>query len=148
MIYGHPKWLPNIYNKSWASDSNNVRTDCWPNTWYKFTFGHCICRQVCWERGNIHCVRTLGRMHTILVTSPRRWLRGIVFTRSVCVSVCPADILVFYFSAIRRDIDLKCMQHTYRVVLNSQKQIDLQRSRWQGRYIAFWRYSHITKTEP
>ena len=24
----------------------------------------------------------------------------------VCVSVCPADILAFYFSAIRRDIDL------------------------------------------
>ena len=22
---------------------------------------------VCWERGNIHCVRPLGRMHTILV---------------------------------------------------------------------------------
>ena len=35
----------------------------------KFTFGQytCICRQVCWERGNIHCVRPLGRMHTILV---------------------------------------------------------------------------------
>ena len=38
----------------------------------------------------------------------------------VCVSVCPADILVFYFSAIRRDIDLKFIQDTYRVVLNSQ----------------------------
>ena len=26
--------------KSWASDLNNIRTDCWPNTtWYKFTFG-------------------------------------------------------------------------------------------------------------
>ena len=24
-------------------------------------------RQLCWERGNIHCVRPLGRMHTILV---------------------------------------------------------------------------------
>ena len=24
-------------------------------------------RQLCWERGNIHCVRHLGRMHTILV---------------------------------------------------------------------------------
>ena len=34
------------------------------------------------------------------------------------VSVCPANILVFYFSAIRRDIDLKCIQD-YRVVLNS-----------------------------
>ena len=60
---------------------------------------------------------------------PRRGLRGIVFTRSVClsvcvcvcVSVCPANILVFYFSAIRRDIDLKFIQDTYRVVLNSLK---------------------------
>ena len=42
---------------------------------------------------------------------------------SVCVyvrlCVCPADILVFYFSVIRRDIDLKFIQDTYRVVLNS-----------------------------
>ena len=56
---------------------------------------------------------------------PRRGLRGIVFTRSVCVSVCvsvcPANILVFYLSAIRRDIDLKFMQDTYMVVLNSLK---------------------------
>ena len=44
---------------------------------------------------------------------------------SVCVSVClcvclvcPANILVFYFSAIRRYIDLKCIQDTNRVVLN------------------------------
>ena len=34
----------------------HVRTDCWPNrTWYKFTFGQYIYRQVCWEWGNIHC---------------------------------------------------------------------------------------------
>ena len=39
----------------------------------------------------------------------------------VCLCVCPANILVFYFSAIRRDIDLKCMQDIYRVVLNSLK---------------------------
>ena len=39
----------------------------------------------------------------------------------VCVSVCPANILVFYLSAIRRDIDLKFIQDTYRVVLNSLK---------------------------
>ena len=48
-------------------------------------------------------------------------LRGIVFIRSVCLSVCPANILVFYFSAIRRDIDLKFIQDNYRVVLNSLK---------------------------
>ena len=39
----------------------------------------------------------------------------------VCVSVCPANILVFYCSAIRRDIDLKFIQDTYRNVLNSLK---------------------------
>ena len=38
---------------------------------------------------------------------------------SVCVSVCPANILIFYFSATRRDIDLKLIQDTYRVVLDS-----------------------------
>ena len=54
--------------KSCASDLNNVRTDCWPTTtWYKFIFGQYIYRQVCWERGNIHCDRPLGWMHTILV---------------------------------------------------------------------------------
>ena len=39
----------------------------------------------------------------------------------VCVSVCPANILVFYFSAIIRDMELKFTQDTYRVVLNSLK---------------------------
>ena len=56
---------------------------------------------------------------------------------SVCVAVCPANILIFYYSATRRDIDLKLIQDTYRVVLDSLKKIDLQRSRSQGRYIAF-----------
>ena len=47
----------------------------------------------------------------------------------VCVSVCPADILVFYLSAIRKDSDLKRIQDTYRVVLNSLKIIDLHGSK-------------------
>ena len=47
----------------------------------------------------------------------------------VCLCVCPANILVFYFSAIRRDIDLKCIQDTDRVVLNSLRKIDLHRSK-------------------
>ena len=47
----------------------------------------------------------------------------------MCLCVCPADILVFYFSAIRRDIDLKFMQDTYRVRLNSLKKIDLHMSK-------------------
>ena len=42
--------------------------------------------------------------------------------------MCPANILVFYFSAIRRDIDLKFMQDIYRVAVNSLKNIDLHRS--------------------
>ena len=46
---------------------------------------------------------------------------GLCVCLSVCVSVCPANILVFYFSAIRRDIDLKFIQDTYMVVLNSLK---------------------------
>ena len=63
---GHLK--KNIYKKSCASDLNNVRTDCWPTrTWYKFTFGQYIYRQVCWEPGNIHCVRPCGRIHTFLL---------------------------------------------------------------------------------
>ena len=47
----------------------------------------------------------------------------------VCVCVCPANILVFYFSAIRRDIDLESIQDTYRVVLNSLKKNDLHMSK-------------------
>ena len=60
---------------------------------------------------------------------------------SVCLCVClcvrlsvrPANSLVFYLSAIRSDIDLKCIQDTYSVVLNSIQNIDLHRSRSQGR---------------
>ena len=57
----------------------------------------------------------------------------------VCVSVCPANILIFYCSATRRDIDLKLMQDTYGVVLDPLKKLTFigQRSRSQGRYIAF-----------
>ena len=57
----------------------------------------------------------------------------------VCISVCPANILIFYISATRRDIDLTFIQDTYRVVLDSLKKLTFigQRSRSQGRYIAF-----------
>ena len=58
----------------------------------------------------------------------------------VYLSVCPANILVFYFSAIRRDTDLKFIQDTDMIVLNSPIQILTfigQRSRSQGRYITF-----------
>ena len=45
------------------------------------------------------------------------------------MSVCPANILVFHFAAIRRDIDLKFIQDTYMVDLNSLKKIDLHKSK-------------------
>ena len=48
---------------------------------------------------------------------------------SVCVSVCPANILIFYFSATRWDIDLKLIQDTYGTVIDSLKKNDLHRSK-------------------
>ena len=54
---------------------------------------------------------------------------GLSVCLSVCVCVCPPNILVFYLSAISRDIDLKFIQDNYRVVLNSMKKIDLHRSK-------------------
>ena len=65
---------------------------------------------------------------------------------SVCVSVCVCicvsgqyfDILLLGYYT-RRDIDLKLMQDTYVVVFDPLKQLTFigQRSRSQGRYIAF-----------
>ena len=56
----------------------------------------------------------------------------------VCVCVCVSgQYFGILFLAIRRDIDLKFIQDASRVVLNALKQIDLQRSRLQGGYIAF-----------
>ena len=71
---------------------------------------------------------------SVFITSPPEGVARYCFhpvCLSVCVSVCvcPANILVFYISAIRRDIDLKFIQDTYRVVLNSQKNIDLHMSK-------------------
>ena len=45
------------------------------------------------------------------------------------------DISVFYFSAISKDIDLKFLKDTYRVVINSPNKLTFigQRSRSQGR---------------
>ena len=45
----------------------------------------------------------------------------------VCLCVCVSgQYFGIFFTAIRRDIDLKFMQDIYRVVLNSLKNIDLQ----------------------
>ena len=54
---------------------------------------------------------------------------GLSVCLSVCVCICVSDILVFYFSAIGRDIDLKFIQDTCRVVPNSLKIFDLHRSK-------------------
>ena len=66
-----------------------------------------------------------------------RALQDLAFSEylfSLCLCVCPANILVFYFSAIRRGIDLKFIQDTHRVVLNSLTKLTFigQRSRSQG----------------
>ena len=63
---------------------------------------------------------------------PRSELRCIVFTRSVCRSMCVSVCVsgqYFGILFIRRDIGLKCIQNTNRVVLNSHKHIDLHRSK-------------------
>ena len=56
---------------------------------------------------------------------------------NVIFDVCMAytHILVFYFSAISRDIDLKFIQDTNRVAINSLKKLSFtgQRSMSQGR---------------
>ena len=67
-------------------------------------------------------------MYHYLVTSPPEGVARYCLhpvCPSVCVSVYPANILVFYFSAIRRDIDLKFIQNTYRVVLNSLSKVKI-----------------------
>ena len=104
-----------------------------------------------WGCGHWHCYQPLSYVHVLWYTRSylnQNW-HGQVLSKAniylaprggcevlfspclsvVCVCVCPANILVFYFLAIRRDIDLKFMQDTYRVVLNSQKNIDLHRSK-------------------
>ena len=54
-----------------------------------------------------------------IITSPPEGVVRYCFHPVCCLSVCVTNILVFYFSAIRRDIDLKFIQDTNRVVLNS-----------------------------
>ena len=93
----------------------------------------------------VNCNRVIPNYHWSLLPRPggvaRYCFHPVSVYVCVCMSVCvcPANILVFYLSAIRRDIDLKFIQDIHRVVLNSPKQIDLHRSksRSQGRYIAF-----------
>ena len=74
--------------------------------------------------------------------APRSGLRGIVCQPvCLCVSVCPADILLFYFSAISRDIDLKFIQDIYSVVFNSLKQIE----KWRHKNMSIFDPNSHTK---
>ena len=72
-------------------------------------------------------------------TSPPEGVARYCFD-SVYLSVCPANILVFYLSAIRRDFDLKFIQDTYRVVLHSLTKIDFHRSNVFFVYFIFFIY--------
>ena len=65
-------------------------------------------------------------------------LHNFMANAPILVLLPPANILIFSFSAIRRDIDLKFIQDTYRVVFNAIKKLTFidQRSRSQGRYFA------------
>ena len=62
--------------------------------------------------------RTIMIVKPLFITSPPEGVARYCFD-PVCASVCPANILVFYFSPIRRDIDLKFIQDTYMVVINA-----------------------------
>ena len=92
---------------------------------------------------------------------PRRGLRGIVFTRSVCLSVCVSCVCVsvclcvrpIFWYFIYRLLEEISIWNLYRILIGLYSihwKNDLHRSmvKVTGRYIAFWRYSHITKTEP
>ena len=87
-----------------ASDLTNVRTDCWmTTTWYQYIYTY---RQLCWERGNIHCVRPLGRMHTILV----------LYCVVVNVILLPRSTLVLRSFSMRTSMS----EHAHNVVLNDR----------------------------
>ena len=74
------------------------------------------------QNTHTHNELMMGRCD-LLITSPPEGVARYCFSPGmsvcqsvcVCVCVCPANILVFYFSAIRRDIDLKFIQDTYQV---------------------------------
>ena len=94
---------------------NNVWTDCWPTTaLYKCTFGQYIYayRQLCWERGNIHCVRPLGRMHTILVDN---------VVGSIAHSWCNNNLFMSIFSTQNTSVFFKNARPTPRLVVSPEE---------------------------
>ena len=68
----------------------------------------------------------------------------------MCVCVCVCVRPIFYFSAIRRDIDLKLIQDAYSVILNTLKNIDLHMSKVKvtGTVHCFLNVQSYHKTEP
>ena len=66
-------------------------------------------------------IMTLCTCRRLLITSPPEGVARYCFH--------PANILIFYFSATGRDIDLKLIQDTYGIVLDSLKIIDLLMSK-------------------
>ena len=93
--------------------------------------------KVCYSHFKISTALVLFLIQVDVITSPPEGVAMYCFhpvCLSVCLSVCvcvcvSGRYLVFYFSAIRRDIDLKFIQDTYIVVLNSMKNIDLHMSK-------------------
>ena len=76
---------------------------------------------------------------------------GLSVCLSVCLCVCVRPIFWYFISRLLEEISI---WNSYRILIGLYpihwKTLTFigQRSRSQGRYIAFWRYSQITKTEP
>ena len=91
LIWNGKKWFLDIQNgyrrtfkkklqkklSEWFEQcSNRLLADC--NLIYIHVWSIYIYRHVCWERGNIQCVRPLiGRMHTIVVKYVRICTKGV-----------------------------------------------------------------------
>ena len=75
----------------------------------------------------------------------------VLFSPCLSVCVCVRPIFWYFISRLLEEI---LIWNLYRILIGlysiHTKILTFigQRSRSQGRYIAFWRYSHITKTEP
>ena len=120
---------------------------CWLNPDLFTSFSACIiASSFIKDRGFRQSWYSTGIIFGVdLITSPpegvaRYCFHHVCLSVCLCVSVrlcvCPANILVFYFSTIRRDIDLYRNLYrifTYRVVLNSLEKMTFigQRSRSQ-----------------
>ena len=110
------------------------------------------------------CSESISTMESIseifLITSPPEGVARYCFHPvclsvclcvCVCVCVCVRPIFWYFISQLLEEI---WIWNLYRKLIGLYsihwKKLTFigQRSRSQGRYIDFWRYSHITKTEP